>query len=72
MRFTIDGFNQAKSYMASAFNKALDDAERLRKAAMEVSGDGSAAVPAGSLDVPGDASRAALDSTGNPTGKAPA
>jgi len=85
MGFTVDGFNQAKRDMAAAFNKALDDAERLRKAAVEAaletalktSGAGAAVATAGFPDTPSgagvslpDASQAAVDSLGKPIGRA--
>ena len=54
MSFTEEGFNLAKSTMAFAINKALDDAEQLRKAVVEVSSNGAAAAPAGFLEIPGD------------------
>ena len=75
MGFTVDGFNQAKRDMAFAFNKALDDAERLRKAAAEVSSDDAAVASARSPETPGtgvslaDASRSDVDSLGKPIGK---
>lgn len=65
MSFTVDGFNLAKSKMLNEFNKAITEAEELRKSATEVSGDGPAAVPgiveekSGSTGArPEDASRA--------------
>ena len=42
MGFTVDGFNRAKSKMLSDFNKAIADAEELRKAETAVSDEGSA------------------------------
>ena len=43
---TMDEMNRAKSKMAGEINKAITDAEELRKAAADVSVDGSAAAPA--------------------------
>ena len=77
MGFTVDGFNQAKRDMASAFNKALDDAEQRRKAAVEASSIDVAVAPARFPEIPvgagvslADASRADVDSLGKPIGKA--
>jgi len=49
MGFTVDGFNRDKDRMLSAFNKAIADAEALRKAETDIPhGDSPAAsVPAG-------------------------
>src|SRR5688572_28761797 len=46
MNQTVDEFNRAKSKMASTFDKAMTEAEDLRKAAAAVPGDGCAAAPA--------------------------
>ena len=77
MGFTVDGFNQAKRDMASAFNKALDEVERLRKIAAEASSDDAAVAPAQFPETPvsagaslADASLADADSLGKPIGKA--
>jgi hypothetical protein len=45
MSFTVDGFNQAKSKMAMEFNKAITDADTLRKNAARGSSDGCATAP---------------------------
>ena len=42
MGFTVDAFNLAKSKMLGDFNKALSDADDLRKAEAELSDESSA------------------------------
>ena len=77
MGFTVDAFNKAKRDMASAFNKALDDAEQRRKAAVEVSTIDAAVAPVcfpePSVDAGvslADESSADIDILGEPFGKA--
>ena len=76
MGFTVDGFNQAKRDMAAAFNKALDDAEQRRNAAVEASSIDAAIAPACFSKTPVDAGEsqadalpADVDSLGKPIGK---
>jgi hypothetical protein len=43
--FTVDGFNRAKSRRATEFNKAIADADTLRKDAARDASDGCATAP---------------------------
>ena len=55
MDFTVDGFNRAKSEMLSQFNKAITDADELRKAEAELSDESSAVAHATVEEKPGGA-----------------
>ena len=70
MGFTIEGFNRAKSRMATEFNKAIADADTLRKDAARDSSDGCATAPASAPEkstdtgASADASPVAVDRPG--------
>jgi len=76
MSFTIKGFNEAKSRMLGAFNKAIREADALRKDAAKDSSDGGATAPANApmtstdTGVGADASLAAVDRPGIQVDKA--
>jgi hypothetical protein len=59
MGFTIEGFNRAKSRMATKFNKAITDADTLRKDAARDSSDGCATAPASAPEKSTDAGASA-------------